>query len=92
MSKSKNTKTKKVKKVKTAKPKPKKRYLIRELTAFITAKGPDKVMFAECRKLAREIKPDTTYNETYHKILVARLKSNLRKLKKDPTSSLKKKK
>jgi len=81
MSKSKNTKTKKVKKVKTSKPK--KRYLIRELTAFITAKDPDKVMFAECRKLARSIKPDTTYNEIYHKILVARLKSNLRKLKKE---------
>ena len=78
MAKSKKTKAK-VKKVKTAEPKPKKRYLIRELTAFIEAKGPDKVKFADCRKLAKEIKKDTTYNETYHKILVSRIKAHLKK-------------
>jgi len=85
---SKKTKAKKVKKAKTAKPKLKKRYLIRELTAFIEAKGPDKVTFAACRKLAKEIKPDTTFNEVYFKILVGRIKSNLKK----PTSKKKKKK
>ena len=85
MAKTKKKKTVKVKKVtRLQKPnleeaKPKKRYLIKELTAFIESKGPDKVKFDECRKLAREIKPNTTYNETYHKILVARIKSNLKK-------------
>jgi hypothetical protein len=69
-----------VKKKKAAKPK--KRYLIRELTAFIVAKGPDKVTLAECKKLARQIKPDTTYGDLYHRILVARIKSNLKKSKK----------
>ena len=78
--KTKSTKAKpKVKKVKTAKPK--KRYLIRELTAFIESKGPDKVKFSECQKLAKEIKKDTTYNETYHKILVGRVKSGMKKKK-----------
>ena len=81
------SKKKKVTKKKASTPKketskPKKRYLIRELTAFIVKKGPDKVDFKECRKLAREIKKDTTYNETYHKILVARIKSQLKKKKK----------
>lgn len=71
---SKKTKAKKVKKGK-----PKKRYLIRELTAFIESKGPDRVKFDECKKLAKEIKKDTTYNPTYHSILVARIRSHLKK-------------
>ena len=77
----KKTKSKKTKaKVKKAKAvKPKRRYLIRELTAFIEAKGPDKVKFSDCRKLAKEIKKDTTYNEVYHKILVSRIKAHLKK-------------
>lgn len=62
-----------------SKPKPKKRYLIRELTAFIESKGPDKVSFKECQKLAKQIKPDTTFNEVYFKILVGRIRSNLKK-------------
>jgi len=59
--------------------KKKKRGLIKELTALIESRGPDKVSFKECRKLARQIKPDTSYNETYHLILVGRVKSNLKK-------------
>lgn len=72
-------KTKSSKKKKVKKAKPKKRYLIRELVAFIESKGCDKVTFSECRKLARQIKPDTSYNETYHLILVGRVKSHLKK-------------
>lgn len=60
---------------------PKRRFLIKELTALIKRKGPDKVTFKECRKLAREIKPDTTYNEVYHKILVSRMKAQSSKAK-----------
>ncbi|KKM27516.1 hypothetical protein LCGC14_1573890 [marine sediment metagenome] len=59
----------------------KRRSLIKEITELLIRKGPDKVVFKECRKLAREIKPDTTYNEVYHKILVSRVKAQIKKAK-----------
>jgi len=60
--------------------KTKKRYLIRELTALIEKKP--NVTFLEARKLARQIKPDTSYNETYHLILIGRVKSHMTPKKK----------
>ena len=49
------------------------RSLIKEVTALIIKKGVDRVSFEECRKLARSIKPDTTFNEVYLKILVGKV-------------------
>lgn len=84
----KKTKTKARKAKTKAKASTKRRSLVREVTEYIARTGADKADFKKCRKLAREIKPDTSFNKVYFNILVSKVRSQA----KEASASSKKKK